>query len=66
MNRNGVERRTHLRRACPVAGCEWWQTISWYVGGPDTTEAVPEAFLRMEAEAHLTSAHYQLPPTIFT
>lgn len=60
-----VERRPRYRRPCPVPGCDWWQTTAWFVGGPDVTEDVPEAFLRMEAEAHLLSAHYAPERQIF-
>lgn len=62
------ERRPHLRRPCPLQkdGCDWWQVTSWFVGGPDNTRAVDDMFLRMEAEAHLTSVHYTLPKTIVT
>lgn len=63
------ERRPHLRRPCPLqkeSGCDWWQTTSWFVGGPDITEPVNDMYLRWEAESHLTSAHYTLPKMIFT
>ena len=63
---SGVERRPHLRRPCPVPGCDWWQTTSWFVGGPDVTEPVSDMFLRMEAESHLLSAHYSIPKQYFT
>lgn len=66
---SGVERRTHLRRPCPLReqeGCDWWQTTSWFVGSPDVTEPVSPTYLRAEAEAHLMQRHFHLPPQIFT
>lgn len=59
-----TERRPRYRRNCPVPDCGWQQTTAWYVGGPEVTEEVPDMVLRLEAEAHLLSAHYTLPPTI--
>lgn len=53
-----TERRPHLTRQCPVPGCDWIQVISWFVGGPDTTERVGDMRLRIEAEAHLLNAHF--------
>ena len=41
------------------------QTTSWFVGGPDRTEPVSQAFLTFEAETHLT-AHFITPKTIFS
>lgn len=49
-----------------MPGCDWWQVTAWFVGGPDRTDEVPEAFLRMEAEAHLLNAHYTPERTLFT
>lgn len=66
---NGPERRPHLRRPCPLReqdGCDWWQVTSWFVGSPDTTEAVSPWRLRAEAEQHLLTVHYRVSPTIFT
>lgn len=66
---SAVERRPHLRRPCPLReqeSCDWWQVISWYVGGPDVTEEVSEMYLRAEAEAHLMQRHFHVSPTIFT
>lgn len=60
-----TERRPHLTRRCPVPGCDWVQVISWFVGGPDVTERPSDAFLRMEAEAHLVN-HFAPDRTIFT
>lgn len=61
-----VERRPHLIRVCPVPGCDWMQVTSWFVGGPDVTEAVSDVVLRAQAEAHLISVHYPIPRTYFT
>jgi hypothetical protein len=63
------ERRPHLTVPCPLReqeGCDWVQVISWFVGGPDTTEAVSPTFRRMEAEAHLMERHFHVSPQIFT
>lgn len=66
MRDTAPERRHHLRRACPVPGCDWVQVTSWFVGGPDTTHAINDTYLRVEAEAHITSAHYHVPKQYFT
>lgn len=64
-----MERRPHLQRPCPFhlqEGCDWVQTTSWFVGGPDVTEPINEMVLRIEAEAHFLSAHRgQAPKKIF-
>lgn len=63
-----TERRPHLRRPCPLRvqdDCDWMQTTSWYVGGPDITQEVDPLFLRAEAEAHFLSAHFTMPRQIF-
>jgi hypothetical protein len=64
-----IERRPHLQRPCPFReqeSCDWMQTTSWYVGGPDVTEPVSMTRLRMEAEAHFLTAHLgRAPKQIF-
>jgi hypothetical protein len=63
-----IERRPHLQRACPFreqAGCDWIQTTSWFMGGPDLTQAVDPLFLRAEAEAHFMNAHFRIPAQYF-
>lgn len=61
-----IERRPHLQRACPFPGCDWIQTTSWYVGGPDRKQAVSGTALMTEAEAHFLHAHLgQTPPKIY-
>lgn len=63
-----IERRPHLRRPCPLQEthhCDWWQVTSWFVGGPDRTEAVSDVYLRLEAEAHLTAHFTGTPGRIF-
>lgn len=47
------ERRPHRQRKCPWPGCDWKQTISWYVGGPGRTERVNDKFLELEATTHM-------------
>lgn len=63
-----MERRPHLKRACPLKdqkNCDWEQVTSWYVGGPNRTVAVPQARLTEEAELHL-EAHYGLKREYYT
>lgn len=63
-----IERRPHLQRACPFRmqeGCEWVQTTSWFMGGPDVTEPVSGMVLQMEAEAHFLSAHRGKAPKMY-
>jgi len=60
-----IERRPHLQRACPFPGCDWIQTTSWFIGGPDTTQTVSATYLRAEAESHFFAAHFAPPPQIF-
>lgn len=61
-----MEKRPHLQRACPFPGCDWIQTTSWFMGGPDLMQSVNPAYLMAEAESHFLTAHFTVPPQIFT
>ncbi len=60
------ERRPHLVKGCPLSGCTWRQTTSYFVGGPDKVETVDQAFLLIEWEEHMRSAHPNVNRKIFT
>lgn len=61
-----MEKRPHLQRACPFPGCDWIQTTSWFMGGPDLMQSVNPAYLMAEAESHFLTDHFTVPPQIFT
>lgn len=64
-----VERKPHLIKYCPLArqaGCDWTIVTSWFVGGPDTTEAVSMLTQQFQTEAHLMEVHYPVARQYFT
>lgn len=62
--KTGMERRPKTVKNCPVKGCDWFMVTSYYVGGPNRTQAVSNEDQQRAAGEHM-KVHIPPPKKIF-
>lgn len=63
-----TERRPHMRKPCPVKGCDWFLVTSWFIGGPMNHVPVSAKVQELQVVTHMVTEHGHSGPLskIFT